>query len=166
MEIKETYAIFQGTFPEKCSHVVFSIENSKLLSEGDEVLIKKLRLDNLPENENNYITKFVLSNNDRFFKRQKLEAASTVKHRIPTIDNIPVNVKFPNSLNEEVERQVQEMLDSGIIKPSSSPYNSPLWIIPKKMDYSGTRKWRLVSDFRLLNYKTISDGNRLRLRSS
>ena len=50
------------------------------------------------------------------------------------------------------------MLDSGIIKPSSSPYNSPLWIVPKKMDSSGKQKWRLVSDFRQLNDKTISDG--------
>ena len=72
-------------------------------------------------------------------------------HRIPTIDDIPINFKqykFPISLKEEVERQVQEMLDSGIIKPSSSPYNSPLWIVPKKMDISGKQKWRLVSDFR------------------
>ena len=49
------------------------------------------------------------------------------------------------------------MLDSGIIKPSSSPYNSPLWTVPKKMDTPGKQKWRLVSDFRLLNDKTISN---------
>ena len=61
-------------------------------------------------------------------------AASTVMHRILAIDDIPIYVKqykFPISLKEEVERQVQEILESGIIKPSSSPYNSPLWIVPK-----------------------------------
>ena len=79
-------------------------------------MISKLRLDNLPENKKNFITKFILTNKDGFHKEgQKLEAASTVKHRIPTIDDIPVNVKqykFPISLKEEVERQVQEMLET------------------------------------------------------
>ena len=135
LEIFETYETFQGNFSEEEIYGNFSIENKDAVSEED-LLINKLRLNDLNENERNYIIKFVTSNKDRFFKEgQKLEAASTVMHRIPTIDNIPINVKqykFPISLKEEVERQVQEMLDSGIIKPSSSPYNSPLWIVPKK----------------------------------
>ena len=78
---------------------------------------------------------------DRFLvNEQRLEAASTVMHRIITTDDIPVNVKqykIPISLTDELNKQVQEMLDSGIIKPSSSPYNSPSWIVPKKVDASG-----------------------------
>lgn len=49
------------------------------------------------------------------------------------------------------------MLDQGILEESSSPYNSPLWIVPKKLDNSKIKKWRIVIDYRKLNAVTISD---------
>lgn len=49
------------------------------------------------------------------------------------------------------------MLDQGIIGGSNSPYNCPLWIVPKKLDNSGKQKWRLVVDYRKLNEVTIND---------
>lgn len=47
------------------------------------------------------------------------------------------------------------MLNQGIIQPSSSPWSSPVWIVPKKTDASG--KQGLVIDYRKLNEITISD---------
>ena len=44
-----------------------------------------------------------------------------------------------------------------LLKPSQSPYNTPVWIVPKKLDSHGNRKWRMVLDFRKLNEKTIGD---------
>jgi hypothetical protein len=49
------------------------------------------------------------------------------------------------------------MLENGIIRPSSSPWSSPIWIVPKKMDASGKTKWRIVVDYRKINEKTIDD---------
>ena len=49
------------------------------------------------------------------------------------------------------------MLSQGIIKPSTNPWSSPLWIVPKKPDASRERKWRTVIDYRKLNEKTIGD---------
>lgn len=49
------------------------------------------------------------------------------------------------------------MLNQRIIKPSTSPWSSPLWVVPKKLDASGERKWRIVIDYRKLNEKTIGD---------
>ena len=49
------------------------------------------------------------------------------------------------------------MLDQGIIQHSTSPFTSPIWIVPKKLDASGKQKWRLVIDCRKLNEKTIND---------
>ncbi|KYB25117.1 Retrovirus-related Pol polyprotein from transposon 17.6-like Protein [Tribolium castaneum] len=49
------------------------------------------------------------------------------------------------------------MLKQGIIRPSDSPWSSPIWIVPKKLDASGQRKWRIVIDYRKLNEQTVED---------
>ena len=78
LEIYETYETFQRNFSEEEIYGNFSIGNKDAVSEED-LLINKLRLNDLNENERNYIIKFVTSNKDRFFREgQKLEAASTV----------------------------------------------------------------------------------------
>ena len=93
LEVNEIYEVFRGNFSEEEIYETFSIKNKNTVSE-DDLLINKIRLNDLNEDEKNYIVKFVISNKDRFFKEgQKLEAASTVMHRIPTIDDIPINVK-------------------------------------------------------------------------
>lgn len=54
-----------------------------------------------------------------------------------------------------MERQVQKLLDNGIIQRSRSSYNSPLVIVKKKSDDPEVQKWRLCVDYRKLNEVTI-----------
>lgn len=49
------------------------------------------------------------------------------------------------------------MLNQGIIRESNSPYNSPLWIVPKKLDNSKQKKWRIMIDYRKFNEVIIDD---------
>lgn len=91
---------------------------------------------------------------------QKLTFTHQIKHRIRTVDNIPIHSKsyrYPQIFETEVQTQVKKMLKDGIIQESISPYTSPVWIVPKKADASGVKKFRLVIDYRKLNEKTISD---------
>jgi len=91
---------------------------------------------------------------------QKLTYTTNVKAEIRTSSDSPVYSKFyqyPMSLKDEVNKQVTELLNDGIIRPSRSPYNSPVWIVPKKADASGEKKYRMVIDYRKLNLVTIAD---------
>lgn len=89
-----------------------------------------------------------------------LTCTTNVECTIRTEDDIPVYQKtypYPAAYREEVDKQISKLLNDGIIRPSRSPWNSPVWIVPKKMDASGQKKFRLVIDYRKLNQKTISD---------
>ena len=58
---------------------------------------------------------------------------------------------------DEVNKQIEKMLKQGVIVPSISPWSAPLWIVPKKLDASGEKKWRIVIDFRKLTDVTVGD---------
>lgn len=76
------------------------------------------------------------------------------------IQHPPIHVKnhhFPTAHKKGVAKQINEYLKQGIIQPSSSPWNAPIWIVPKKADKSGQEKWGIVTDYRRLNAITIED---------
>ncbi|XP_053597668.1 uncharacterized protein LOC128668535 [Microplitis demolitor] len=103
----------------------------------------------------------IKDNTERFhLPGEYLPATDRVEHEILTTDERPVNIKnyrIPYALKEEIDRQIKELLENNIIMESRSPYNSPVWIVPKKPDSGGRKQWRMVIDYRALNEKTIKN---------
>ena len=75
-------------------------------------------------------------------------------HHIDTGDNPPVKQKprrLPQAQHEEMERQVRQLADAGIIRPSTSSYASNVLLVQKK-----DGSWRLCIDYRALNANTVN----------
>lgn len=122
---------------------------------------KNLRLTHLNGEEAESITKLCLTYPDIFYlEGDKLTFTNQIKHEIRTTDDKPIFTKsyrYPHAQKIEVREQIGKMLEQGIIRHSNSPWSSPVWIVPKKLDASGNQKWRIVIDYRKLNEKTIKD---------
>nr|CAH7755026.1 unnamed protein product [Callosobruchus chinensis] len=123
--------------------------------------VSKVRTDHMNHEEKLAITKLIKEYSDIFhIDGNYLTFTSKIKHHIRTSDEIPVYTKsyrYPEIYRKEVQKQIQQMLEQKIIRPSHSPWSSSLWVVPKKLDASGKRKYRLVVDYRQLNEKTIGD---------
>ena len=87
---------------------------------------------------------------------QSLGHTSIIKHQIKLLPGSKVVKTAPYRCNpkmrEEISKQVQDMLDQGIVKPSESPFSSPV-VLVKKPDNT----LRFCVDFRRLNAITVPD---------
>jgi hypothetical protein len=85
-----------------------------------------------------------------------LPLARPYDHRIHLLPGTaPVAVwpyRYPQLQKDELERQCAEMLEQGLIRPSTSPFSTPVLLV-RKADNS----WRFCIDYRTLNAKTSKD---------
>jgi hypothetical protein len=79
----------------------------------------------------------------------------SVEHHIKTNDTAPIRqipYRTPQVKKVEINRQIDEMLATGLIVPSKSPWLSPVVLVKKK-----NGKWRMCIDYRKLNAITKKD---------
>ena len=97
---------------------------------------------------NRYQIVFAADDND-------LGRTKVIEHSIPLDNNRPLKqrpYRIPYALREECDRQIKFMLENDVIRPSSSPWMSPV-VLVKKKDSS----IRFCVDFRKLNEVTRKD---------
>ena len=110
----------------------------------------------VPENERQAYLDLLLKNHDVFSKNKNdLGCATNSTHTIHLTSKAPTYVKqfpVPEAYRSQLEIQVKEWLKMGIVQPTNSPYNSPIFVVPKK---DGSPRY--VLDFRKLNANSQTD---------
>jgi hypothetical protein len=92
-----------------------------------------------------------------------LTTTTASEHAIPTPGSDPCRVRasrnyqIPETLKDELQRTIHQMLHDKIIRHSNSPWNSLVILVKKKEDASKKEKLRLVFGFRSLNEVTVGD---------
>jgi len=91
-------------------------------------ITKLLKLEHLDTQEKKNVINLISDSQDRFhIPGEKLTATHVLQHQILTTDDRSINTRqyrFPQIHKEEINRQIEELLKRGIIKPSQSPYNT------------------------------------------
>ena len=122
------------------------------------------------------IDEYLLQHRDEFIKNLKNEHQDLFKNAVdatkPPSHDIqmeiitsgyykrPYQYRIPEIFHESAKKRIDEMLEEGIIQPSSSPYSSPIVCVAKK---NGTM--RLCTDFRnCLLYTSPSPRDRQKSR--
>lgn len=99
----------------------------------------------------------MLNDMPNIFSQNELDFGHTdkVKHHIKLSDETPFKQRarpiHPNDV-DAVRQHLQELLDSGVIRESESPFASPIVVVRKK-----NGSVRLCVDYRKLNLQTIKD---------
>ena len=126
-----------------------SAEKLKLIKE-------KAKLDQIPPRFRDSYLRLLIKHHEAISQHKfDLGRASTLMHDIDLKTKEPIYVKqfkIPEAHRQEVERHVAEWLKLGVVQPTRSKYNSPIFAVAKKN--GGVR---LVQDFRALNAQTMED---------
>ncbi|GJS61022.1 retrovirus-related pol polyprotein from transposon 17.6 [Tanacetum coccineum] len=93
---------------------------------------------------------------DVFEAPHELPPKRSHDHRILLIDGTPpVNIRsyrHPSIQKDAIEAMVKGLLDLGVVRPSQSPFASPIVMVKKK-----DNTWRMCVDYRQLNKSIVKD---------
>ena len=141
--------------PEFEKDLVFNIKEEKPEPSNE---VKKVNLmdgevtigQGLDFNEQNDIIKLLNEYQDVFaFEKKKMGKCKIAEFSVELTDNRPIHIspyRYSAPARQEIQKQVAELLELGIISPSRSPYSFPVVLVTKP-DGSA----RMCVDFRALN---------------
>ena len=130
---------------------------SPQMDKEKEYLIKKLSAMTKLEGEQRKQFENLLAHYPDLFAQHDSDLGHTtlVTHKIPLTDETPIKEKVRRihyGMFEEVKKQIEVMLKTGVIRSSHGSWNSNIILALKK-----DSTWRLCADLRLLNSQTIKD---------
>ncbi|GBM70713.1 hypothetical protein AVEN_229335-1, partial [Araneus ventricosus] len=124
----------------------------------DELLKSDFKLDHLNDKDQKDMQELLLKNYKVFSKSYNtLGETSAVIPEFSLLHNFPLQTKpysIPLMAKKYAQQEINNLLEAGIIEPSSSSYCFPVIFIKKKQnpkDSNSEPKFRMVVDYRLLN---------------
>ncbi|GBM63420.1 Uncharacterized protein K02A2.6 [Araneus ventricosus] len=127
----------------------------------DELLKSDFKLDHLNDKDKKDMQELLLKNFKVFSKSYKtLGETTAVTPEFSLLRNFPLQTKLysiPFIAKKYAQQEINNLLEEGIIEPSSSSYCFPVIFIKKKQnpnDSNSEPKFRMVVDYRLLNSST------------
>ena len=155
----ETVKLYRGTTIGNLEHLEYvPVDDPALNEETFEKKPDQLRFDfdHLVPEERNRLDRLLTDYRNIFAHNiSELGSTSLTEHEIDTGDAQPIKQlprRLPNVLKSVVQEQVSEMLQNDVIRPSHSPWASPIVLVRKK-----DNTWRFCVDYRKLNDITIKD---------
>lgn len=129
----------------------------KLESETEKRIFEDIHIEeDLTLDQSEQVKSLLRKHMDIFSKHEAdIGDCDRIKHRIDLSDDTPFKQRhrrIPPSMVDEVRKHIEELLSSGIIRKSKSPWASNVVLVRKK-----NGKLRMCVDYRMLNKKTIKD---------
>ena len=111
---------------------------------------------NVPENFRQHYLDLIMKHHEAINDSQMNGGTSaTVQHTINLKDREPIYLKqfrIPEAQREAVQKHVEDLLKMGVVRPSRSKFNTPIFVISKQGG-----GLRIVQDFRAINQNTQTD---------
>lgn len=152
----KTVAYFYGACVSKSEQVMSVGAASPPSEPTDEELETKFNLTGVAKEDRARLIGVIRQHQPAFaWGPLDLGRCDVIKHRIDTLDSAPVfqrAYRIPYSQRREMNNQVKELVEKGIVEPSKSPWGAPALLV-EKSDGS----FRLVVDYRKLNAVTRVD---------
>lgn len=140
------------------SCALFSAENLyKILCQNEEQElghIYSMDTTSIQSPVNSVVADILTQFDDIFSEPKGLPPIRRVEHQIVLkADSIPKQMypyRYSHTSKDEIEKIVQELLESGVVRHSQSPFASPVLLVKKK-----DSTWRMCVDYRYLNSLTV-----------
>lgn len=155
MHVFELYCPFKSQSRTSETHVSMNVQlmNNVVPSHP----IDKTQFGSVDNQSKKLLEDLLVQFSDTFSKNDlDIGRTNTVTHRITLTDDIPVKkarYSCPPRHREAMEEAINNLLVTGALRPSNSPYASPVFFVDKERGKSK----RLVHDYRALNAKTVAD---------
>ncbi|KAH0705931.1 hypothetical protein KY285_010452 [Solanum tuberosum] len=132
----------------------FQVKGKQIILHGQQLYQPQLHL--LQDSKQGELEKVLVEFKELFQEPVHLPPLRSCDHRICLLPGTgPVVVRpypYPHFQKDEIEKQCDQMLQQGIIRPSRSPFSSPVLLVRKHDE-----TLRFCVDYRELNAKTVKD---------
>lgn len=130
--------------------------------ERKQYLMDNLKLSNCTTEQISQIEKLCLLYSKAFYiPGDPFQHTNITEHKIKlkpgTLPIYTRQYRIPQAQLSEMEKQIQELEQKGIIEKSSSFWNSPVLMVKKHCDDPNKNEWRLCIDYKKLNAVTIPE---------